>query len=294
VDVLQIKYFLSLVENRNFSVAAEECNVAQSTISKQIAALENELGTLLFIRSGREIKLSETGHVFLEYAEQMMETHYNAVQAVKFKKTEISQSIVVGTYCLMQKYNIASAFAAFNEKSDECKVIMRYAPSWTIRDTLDSGACDFCIMYDDGISRADFAVYPLFEDSLALVVSDEHELASESEISIFDLDKKPMAAMETKTQVYKIIAKECKKFGINPEVTVQSTFPEPLLSIIQTENVGLLFPFEVLRRANLNGYKIIPLTEKIRIPIVTVFSKSKKSKLLRHEKMLINFLKEYS
>ena len=95
MDVLQIKYFLSLVENRNFSVAAEECNVAQSTISKQIAALENELGTLLFIRSGREIKLSETGHVFLEYAEQMMETHYNAVQAVKFKKTEISQSIVV-------------------------------------------------------------------------------------------------------------------------------------------------------------------------------------------------------
>lgn len=61
MNFIQIKYFVSVAENMSFTKASQSLYVSQSTISKQIAALEEELGINLFYRSGRTITLSPAG-----------------------------------------------------------------------------------------------------------------------------------------------------------------------------------------------------------------------------------------
>ena len=64
----QLKYFVAIVEQGSFWAAALEEYISQSSLSKQIKALENELGVVLFKRSGNKITLTEAGQCFYEYA----------------------------------------------------------------------------------------------------------------------------------------------------------------------------------------------------------------------------------
>src|SRR5574344_58533 len=62
----QIKYFQSVVQNKSFSEAAEECHISQSAISQQIKALEHELAFELLIRKNRKFELTSAGAYFYQ------------------------------------------------------------------------------------------------------------------------------------------------------------------------------------------------------------------------------------
>ena len=69
----QLRYFLSAARCGSFSAAARECYVAQPTVSRQIAALEQELGAPLFIRAGRHLTLTATGRYMVEMAQNYLD-----------------------------------------------------------------------------------------------------------------------------------------------------------------------------------------------------------------------------
>jgi DNA-binding transcriptional LysR family regulator len=64
MDINKIHYFFQAAELKNFTKAAENCNIAQTTISKYISVLEEELGTKLFAREGRNVRLTSEGELF--------------------------------------------------------------------------------------------------------------------------------------------------------------------------------------------------------------------------------------
>lgn len=64
VELRQLRYFVEVAEREHISEAAEHLHVAQSAISRQIANLEEELGTPLFERIGRNVKLTPVGKIF--------------------------------------------------------------------------------------------------------------------------------------------------------------------------------------------------------------------------------------
>ena len=64
--IRQIRYFQSVVRNRSFTEAADECYISQSAMSQQIRSLENELGVQLIEREGRKFSLTEAGEHFYQ------------------------------------------------------------------------------------------------------------------------------------------------------------------------------------------------------------------------------------
>ena len=61
MDEIKLRYFISVARHLNFSQAAAECHVSQSTISRQIAVLEKDLGHKLFIRDTQSVRLTDAG-----------------------------------------------------------------------------------------------------------------------------------------------------------------------------------------------------------------------------------------
>ena len=61
MDEIKLRYFTSVARHLSFTKAAQDCHVVQSTISKQIAALEEELGARLFIRDNQKVRLTAVG-----------------------------------------------------------------------------------------------------------------------------------------------------------------------------------------------------------------------------------------
>src|SRR5438477_10943418 len=68
MELHQLRYFCAVADSGSFSRAAEHCHVSQPSLSQQILKLESELGTRLFDRLGRSVRLTEVGKTFLPRA----------------------------------------------------------------------------------------------------------------------------------------------------------------------------------------------------------------------------------
>ena len=72
MDARQLKYFLAVVDAQELGTAAEQLYIAQPSLSQAIAALERELGVVLFHRVGRGVVLSDAGQRLIEPARQVI------------------------------------------------------------------------------------------------------------------------------------------------------------------------------------------------------------------------------
>jgi DNA-binding transcriptional LysR family regulator len=83
LDITQIRYFVSAAETLNFRESARRLGVAQSSVSRQILDLEEQLGVTLFARTSRTVILTEEGRLFLPYAQDMLRTAESATFLMK-------------------------------------------------------------------------------------------------------------------------------------------------------------------------------------------------------------------
>lgn len=88
MNIHSLQYFCSVAKHLNFSKAAEECHIAQTAMSRSIAAMEDELGFRLFDRTRHHVELTPAGAYFLKEAAQIVEQYNFSLQSGR----EISRS----------------------------------------------------------------------------------------------------------------------------------------------------------------------------------------------------------
>ena len=100
MDFYKLKYFISVARHLSFTRAAEECHVAQTVMSRQIASLEEELGVQLLYRNNRQVELTPAGILFYDESVYMLQYYYGALE--RTKKTAVGYKgalkIGVGPY----------------------------------------------------------------------------------------------------------------------------------------------------------------------------------------------------
>ena len=72
VNTTQLECFMEVANFLNFSRAAERLQITQPAVSHQISSLEDELGTKLFFRTSKSVRLTQAGHLFTQYANEIL------------------------------------------------------------------------------------------------------------------------------------------------------------------------------------------------------------------------------
>ena len=96
MELRQLRYFLGVCEAGSLLKASAQLHIAQPALGQQIAALEEELGVRLFVRSTRGMALTPEGRVFLEHARVVLTDADRARQAVRASTTEPHGQVVLG------------------------------------------------------------------------------------------------------------------------------------------------------------------------------------------------------
>lgn len=112
----QLQYFLTAVRCRSFSAAAQELHLAQPSLSEQIRRLERELGVTLFIRTNRELQLTDAGRVLLPHAERTLAESRAAADAVREVRTLTGGTVSFGAFSSAHLYLLPGLVTEFHRR----------------------------------------------------------------------------------------------------------------------------------------------------------------------------------
>ncbi|AYG61525.1 LysR family transcriptional regulator [Rhizobium jaguaris] len=146
-----LKTFLAVARNRNFTRAAEEVHLAQSSVSDQIQSLETELDTALFIRSRSGLELTAAGETLRPYAEEILTVADEARAAVKAASGVAAGTVTIGALETVASMKLPLWLPAFQSDHPDISLTVKVTGSGDLLRKLEDGEIDvaFCFDKDD-------------------------------------------------------------------------------------------------------------------------------------------------
>ena len=225
MDTNQLETFLTIVDYKNFSKAAEILNITQPTVTARIKNLENELNCFLFQRQGKDIILTPQGQIFFEYCSKIINYMNKAKDAIDQSKAPI---LKVGFCPGLSSSFILESISAL--KDDHLKVtIAEGENSETLIKKVKSGSFDVVFVRNLVSYEDDLITEYLFDDKFVLIIGKNHRLVDKEVVTLQDL-------------IYETL------IAFNPEHPIWANIEQKLASLrevsrIEVENNEILKTF---------------------------------------------------
>lgn len=186
MELRQLKTFRTVATLRSFHQAANVLHYAQSTVSEQIRTLEEDLNVSLFIRSGKQIMLTEAGELLLQYAQQILELE-DEIKTEVTKLNEPQGSLTIRIPETMSIYYVPPLIKQFHQQFPKIRLNFNGCSYYSLPKELQSGITNLAFLINDTYQSAQIETETLFSVPLALVVHPEHRLARQKKIATHDL-----------------------------------------------------------------------------------------------------------
>lgn len=171
-----LKIFVTVVEHKNFSRAAEELYLSQSSVSLQIRNLENELGTKLINRSAKHLELTQTGEIFYGYAKNILLSYNKAKEEIDQLSNVVTGGLKVGASYTIGEYILPFVVAEFAAQYPKVVIETSISNTEEISQAVRANHLDLALV-EGQVNHSDFVIRPLMEDEIILVVPNRHALA---------------------------------------------------------------------------------------------------------------------
>lgn len=213
MEIKQLITFSHAAENLNFTQTAKLLNFAQSSVTAQIKALEDEIGTPLFERLGKRLLLTEAGHQFKRYAEKMIRLSEEAIMAANGEEEPIG-ALIIGAQESQCTYRLPPILKEFKAAFPKVKLIFKPAHSDEMaRKQLMEGVLDIAFIMDKVRPEGSLRVERLIKEELKLVVGPNHP---NSILSIEDLKNETLLLTETGCSYRMMLEDSLKSAGVYP------------------------------------------------------------------------------
>lgn len=256
MELRQLKYFVRTAETLNFSEAARSLYITQSTLSQQIKALEDELGTILFQRNSHNVSLTENGASMLPLARQTI----NDAETCRTQIRDL-QELLTGTLSIGVTYSFSAILTEtvkeFMAQYPGIKLNIRYRTMEVLMDMLRRREVDFVLAFKPNIPYEEIESHSLFEDRLSVIMRKDHPLADKNVATMEDLSKVRIAIPAKGLQARNVLDRYFNIEQDLPNIALELDEVNILLDIAERSSV-----VTVLSEATIRGrdfLKAIPL-----------------------------------
>jgi len=175
MDFRHLKYFVAVADEQNFTRAAERLHISQPPLSRQIQDLEEELGTPLFERGSRPLKLTDAGRFFYGHATRLLEQAAQAVRSTK-RIAQLERRLVVGFVSSTMYGALPLLVRKFRAANPQTELALTEMSTVEQIEALKTGRIDVGfgrVRLDDPSIKREI----LREERLVVAIPAEHELA---------------------------------------------------------------------------------------------------------------------
>ncbi|GAA4298764.1 LysR family transcriptional regulator [Streptomyces venetus] len=200
VHLRELRYFVTVAEELHFTRAAERLYVSQPALSKQVRALERQLGVELFRRDRHGVVLTEAGTALLPHARRVLADWSEGAAAVESARAAQRTTLVVGMSTSPVRGGLLPAIRSrFTAAHPEAVIRLRQVNWEDPTAGLADGAADVAFVWLPlpGQDRYDWTV--IAEEPVLVALPDTHPLAARSEVDFADLLDEPFLALPEST-----------------------------------------------------------------------------------------------
>lgn len=256
MELQQLRYLCAIVETGSFSRAAEHCHVAQPSLSQQISKLEDELGTRLFDRLGRSVRLTDAGRTFLPHARNVLHQTELARSEVDGRRRDARGTVIVGVIPTIAPYYLPERIAAFMKKFPESTLRVVEETTPVLVEGLRNLAIDIAIL-SLPLGHREFEVVPLLTERLYAALPADHPRAEAQSISLRELREERFVLLRDSHCFREIALAACHRAHLDPRIAFESGQFSSLLGMVAAGiGVSLVPEMAIDRRAGCRYVRI--------------------------------------
>jgi DNA-binding transcriptional LysR family regulator len=265
-ELKQLRALRAVAQAGSFSAAAEELDYTQPAVSRIVASLERELGTILIDRDMRPVRLTDAGEAVVRHSEEVFQHLTTAAAEVQAIARVDTGSFSLGTFSSAGAAFVVSALREFREEHPGVRVAIAEAmPSALVR-RLREGEFDVAVVFDfpqvgedigDGLELT-----ALMDDPLDVVVPRAHPLAEANRVSFADLAEENWLLPDfgPESPSLRLIDRGCAKAGFVPHVVFRVNDCQMTLAMVAAGEGIAVLPRLMLHPEH-RGVKVKPLAE---------------------------------
>lgn len=271
MEIKQIEYFLAVVDAGSFSAAAEEQYISQSSLSKQIMALEKELGVVLFDRSKRQIALTPAAKALIPQARNLYANYQTMLASVAPFKSNAILSIVA--IPVIAQYGIPSYIARFKQAYPSVQLYLEEREASEILPALENHQFDLAFLRSNYLDQSQYDSLVVANDQLQVILSRQHHMAARKSISLTELSNENFIVFDKGTVVHELTMDVCRAAGFEPRIFYASLRVESILGLVASNSGIALMMKKVFEYHGHSDVVAVPLVETIPSDLVLAWSK---------------------
>jgi DNA-binding transcriptional LysR family regulator len=249
VDIKQLHYFCTIVQEGQITRAAKKLHMAQPPLSQQLKLLEQELGVKLFDRNGRNMDLTESGKVLYNRAKRILSQVDETMTEVKETGDGIKGVLSIGASKSCFAY-LPDRIRIFREKYPLVTFQLREGDTYYIGELLKNREIELAVtrlpLEMDDISMIRFPVEPYI---LVIPESWQDQVKNRSSIKMIEIQDFPLLLLHRingKGQ-FEIVINECRSHGFEPNVVLECPDASMLLSLVAAGVGATIVPKSTLQ-----------------------------------------------
>lgn len=249
MNLRQITYFLKIAELRSFTSAANALHVSQPALSKQMRQLEEELGTALFIRSDRGIKLTEAGAMLLTRAPRVLEEIAQLRNDLQASSTQTpSGPLAVGMGLAARDLVTIPAVTRFLQRCPLVAMHVREGITGPLVDDLKLGALDCALLFEVSPEEPLIAE-PFVRESLLYVGPPASQLSLDAPVAVSQAMSRPLVVTSGNSPLRRRIDEAAASVGATTPLSFEVNAVEIMLGCISPGSLHTILPYSAVHGA---------------------------------------------
>jgi len=237
MELRHLGYFVRAAELLHFTRAAESLYISQPTLSVHIQQLEEEFGSPLFARIGRNVRLTEAGQILLDRSRNVIRELELAQQEISNLQGLMRGTLRIGALLAFSLEMVPVWLGVFTKAFPEVRVIVSTGTHHDLERGILDGNFELALSFLP-VEADEMEHTKLFEEEVVMVISNDHPYSKHERITIKDLEHIPLVLPTRQTNTRRKLDEFLVEFEVRPKIVAEVDDLHALLTMVKIGGVA--------------------------------------------------------